>query len=185
VCPDATNASLPPPGRLPDPRELVEAHASAGWFTRSEATWLARWLARLAPIALRPLPTRFVHGDTQATNIIVRTDPLRYAALIDWGSAAWGVAVDDLAVVPLGAVPFILRGHRDLAPLDDDAHVEARILWRHLLLALWLVPRGPLPGFSWAERPLSMLLETLAFFATRPPEPWRGLGPPPDHTLGV
>jgi hypothetical protein len=85
--------------------------------------------------------------------------------------------VDDLAVVPLRAVPFLLQGHRDLAPVDDGEHIEARIVWRHLLLTLWLVPRGPQPGFSWAERPLSILLDTIAFFAAQPPELWRGLGP--------
>jgi hypothetical protein len=52
-----------------------------------------------------------------------------------------------------------------------------RIVWRHLQIAMLNVTRGPLPGFSWAERPLGMLLETLAFFAADPPPPWRGLGP--------
>ena len=39
-------------------------------------------------------------------------------------------------------VPFMREGHRDIAPLDDDAHVEARIVWRRLLLALWLIPEA-------------------------------------------
>lgn len=32
-------------------------------------------------------------------------------------------------------------------------------------LALLLVPAGPPSGFTWAERPLGMLLEILGFFA--------------------
>jgi aminoglycoside phosphotransferase (APT) family kinase protein len=174
---DDLGSPLPPPSTLPDPRTLVDNHASAGWFSSSEARWLMAWLERLAPTALTPTPSRFVHGDMQATNVMVRADPPTDLALIDWGSGAWGIAVDDLAVLPLSAVPFMLHGHRELAPLDDDANVEARIVWRHVQLALLLVPRGPLPGFSWAERPLSMLLEILGFFAADPPEPWRGLGP--------
>jgi len=48
---------------------------------------------------------------------------------------------------------------------------------RHLQLGLIPLPRGPQPGLSWGERPLSKLLDTLAFFLGNPPEPWRGLGP--------
>jgi hypothetical protein len=115
--------------------------------------------------------------------VMVRNEPPVYTALLDWGNAAWGTAVDDLAVLPLSAVPFMLEGHREIAPLDDDAHAEFRVLWRHLLLMLWLIARGPLPGSSWAERPLSMLLDTLLFFASGPPELWRVLQPPPQATL--
>jgi aminoglycoside phosphotransferase (APT) family kinase protein len=174
----ALEAALPAPGPLPDLPDLVESHASAGRFTASEARWLQVWLRQLSPLALQPVASRLVHGDTQAANVMVRDEPPRYTALMDRGSAAWGVAVDDLAVVPLAAAPFMLEGHRDVAPLDDDAHVEARSVWRHLLLALRLIRRGPLPGFAWAERPLSMLLDLLMFFAADPPEPWRALRPP-------
>ena len=55
----------------------------------------------------------------------------RYVALMDWGSAAWGVQVEDLAVMSCGAVPFILEGYRE-RPLEEDSHLEARIVWRHL-----------------------------------------------------
>jgi hygromycin-B 7''-O-kinase len=69
--PDGSNAALPPPGPLADPREMVEAYASDGWFTKVEARWLIAWLARLAPFALAPVRRRFVHDDTQASNIMV------------------------------------------------------------------------------------------------------------------
>jgi aminoglycoside phosphotransferase (APT) family kinase protein len=177
VAPDAANRSIPPPGPLPDPRELAETHAAAGWFTTTESRWLLSWLAQLAPLALQPARERFVHGDTQASNVMVQPHPLRYVALMDWGSAAWGAQVDDLAVVPLGAVPFLLDGYRESAQIDEDPNLEARIVWRHLQLGLVTLPRGPLPGRSWAERPFTLLLDTLAFFASDPPHAWRELRP--------
>jgi hypothetical protein len=82
--------------------------------------------------------------------------------------------------VPLRAVPFMLDGHRDLAPLEPG--IEARIVWRHLLLT---PPRGAVPGRSWAERPRAMLLEIVRFFVARPGGAWTelartsGQGSPP------
>ena len=177
IDPDESNRSLPPPGPLPDPREMVEAYASSGWFTRTEAGWLLAWLSRLASLALQPARSRFVHGDTQGSNVMVCPGPLQYVALMDWGSAAWGAQVDDFAVVPLSAVPFMLEGYREVAQIDEDPNSEARIVRRHLQLGLVTLPRGRLPGLAWAERPLGMLVDTLAFFAGQPPGPWLGLGP--------
>jgi aminoglycoside phosphotransferase (APT) family kinase protein len=177
VAPDAANRSIPPPGPLPDPRELVDAHAAAGWFTTTESRWLLRWLAQLAPLALEPARERFVHGDTQASNVMVQPYPLRYVALMDWGSVAWGAQVEDLAAVSLGAVPFIFDGYRESAQIEEDPHLEARVIWRHLQLGLVTLPRGPLPDRSWAERPLAMLVDTLAFFAGDPPAVWRQFAP--------
>jgi Ser/Thr protein kinase RdoA (MazF antagonist) len=162
---------------MPDPRALVESHAEAGYFSTFDARWLLAWLEQLAPAALEPTPSRFVHGDVQASNIMVDGDPPRYVALLDWGGAAWGNPAHDFAGVPLRAVPLMLEGHRAIAPLDDDGNAEPRIVWRHVQLALWLATRRPMPGCAWAERPLGMLLETLGFFAAEPAEPWRGLGP--------
>jgi hypothetical protein len=103
--------------------------------------------------------------------------PLRYEAVVDWGSSATGDAAFDFGGVPLRAVPYMLAGHREIAPLDGDATAEARILWRHLELALRFLPRGCVPGRSWAERPLPMLLEVLRFFADPPDDRLRQLGP--------
>jgi len=106
---------------------------------------------------------------------MVNADPLMYVAVIDWGAAALGDAANDFAGVPLRAVPFMLQGHRDVVSLDDDENAEARILWRHLQLALFTLPRGAEPGRSWAERPLAMLLEVLRF-SLDPSDPGKILG---------
>jgi hypothetical protein len=55
----------------------------------------------------------------------------------------------------------MLEGYRDSAPADDS--FKARILWRHLQLAVFLLRREPQPGRSWAERPLSMIFEIMRF----------------------
>jgi aminoglycoside phosphotransferase (APT) family kinase protein len=160
---------------LPDPRPLPEELASAGYFTSEEARWLSGWLDLLAPFALAPIPQRFRHGDLQTTNVMVRPDPPTYLALIDWGACGWGDAAHDFAGIPLRAVPSMLTGYREVAPLPEDETAEARILWRHLQISLYLLGRDPQPGLSWAERPSAMLLEILRFFLGSPGMPWTNL----------
>jgi aminoglycoside phosphotransferase (APT) family kinase protein len=138
---------LSPAQQIPDPRMLAEERASDGWFTSIEAHWLTRWLDRIAPAALLPVTPRFLHLDTQATNVIVRPGLCDYVALLDWGCAGWGDCAWDFAM-PLQAVPIVLRGHREVAPLDEDEAAEARILWRKLQLILAVMPRGAAPGLS-------------------------------------
>ncbi len=158
---------------LPDPRLLLAEIAQQGYLTRMEERWLAGWLDRLAPAALAPMPRRFLHGDLQTTNIMVQGDSLAYLALLDWGSAGWGDPAWDCAGVPLRAAPWLLAGHREVVPLDNDATAEARVLWRHLQLALLVLRRPPQPGRSWAERPLAMLLEIMRFLIGSPGGVWR------------
>lgn len=93
----------------PGLQDLVRERPEEGWLSSLDARWLTRWLDRLEPAALAPVPARFVHGDTQATNLLVSTEAtgldhghesdrsnrqrrsrLRYEAIIDWGSAAIG-----------------------------------------------------------------------------------------------
>jgi aminoglycoside phosphotransferase (APT) family kinase protein len=162
---------------LPDPRAEADRLASDGYFTAVEARWLTAWLDRLAPAALAPLTPRFLHGDTQATNLMVQPGSLEYAALIDWGDARWGDVAIDFAGMPLRAVPAVLAGYREVTPLEGDATAVARILWFHLLLALMHLRRPPQPDWSWAERPLSMLLEIARFFLESPEERWREWAP--------
>jgi len=160
---------------LPDPRRLLDEIAQAGYFTAMEGRWLMGWLDRLALAALAPIPRRFLHGDLQTTNVMVGVASLEYLALLDWGSAGWGDPAWDFAGVPLRAAPWLLAGYREVAPLDNDETAEARILWRHLQLALLNLRRGPLPQRSWAERPMTMLLEIMRFLIEAPGEPWASL----------
>ena len=163
---------------LPDPRELAEILASGGWMTRSEARWLVSWLDRLAPDGLAAVESRLLHGDTQASNTMVSTSPFQYTAVLDWGSAGWGDPAWDFAGVPLRAVPHLLSGYRMGGMNGATDTIEPRILWRHIQLALFTAQREPQPGRSWAERPMSMILEIARFFLSDPPEPWNSLRPP-------
>jgi aminoglycoside phosphotransferase (APT) family kinase protein len=162
----------------PDPRELVEQRAADGWFTALEARWLGAWLDRVAATALpAPAVERLLHRDAQATNIVVEPGSLAYAAILDWGCAGLGDPAWDCFGMPLRAVPFLLEGHREVAPLDGDDTAEARILWRHVQWSLAHLPRGAIPGLSWGERPLAWLLEVLRFFLDGPPPRWQALAP--------
>jgi aminoglycoside phosphotransferase (APT) family kinase protein len=160
---------------LPDPRLWLDQIAQEGYFTPMEARWLHGWLDRLAPAALVSTPRCFLHGDIQTTNMLVRACSLDYLAIIDWGSAGWGDPAWDFAGVPLRAVPLLLQGYRAAGALPGEAAIEARILWRHLQLALLVLRRGPMPGRSWAERPLAMLLEIVRFMFEAPAGVWRDL----------
>ena len=158
--------------QMPDPRPWPEELAQAGYFTATEARWLTAWLERLAPEALAPAPQCFLHGDSQATNVMVRADSLEYLAVLDWGSCGWGDPAWDFAGVPLRAVPSMLEGCAVVAPLEEGQSVEARILWRHLQLSLYVLRREPQPGRSWAERPLGMLLDVMRFMLDAPAGRW-------------
>ena len=161
----------------PDPRVLTEERASDGWFSSLEVRWLNRWLDRLAEVIVRPEAQRILHLDVQATNIMVGLETLDYKALLDWGCTGMGDPAFDFFGLPLRAVPFVLEGHRSIAPLDGDDSVEARILWRHLQFALAVLPRGAAPGMSWGERPLAWLLDIFRFFQEPLDPRWQDLRP--------
>ena len=160
---------------LPDPREWPEQLAEAGYFTISEANWFSRWLDHLAPDALAPVRQCVLHGDTQATNIMVEPTTRGYLALIDWSNANWGDPAIDFGDSPLRTVPYVLEGYRQVMPLDHDETAEARILWRHLQLALNNLWGEPQPHQSWAERPLSFLLDIMRFLLETQDSRWKSL----------
>lgn len=124
-----------------DPRRWVEEAASAGCFASARAEWLIGLLDRLAPAALAPLPACFCHGDANASNVMAERG--EYAALLDWGGSGWMDPAWDLSGIPLRAVPHVLQGHREVAPLEDDTTAEARVLWSHLQLALFGLRHTP------------------------------------------
>lgn len=174
---DSAVGQLQPAKPLPDPRHRAEELAAQGYFSTSEARWLIGWLDELAPLALSPVPSRLLHGDTQATNIMVEPGSRRYLALLDWGNAAWGdVAIEGIGM-PLRAVPFMLQGHREVAPFDGEDTIEARILWLQLQWALLIIPRQPDPLLAPAERPITTLLEIFRFLLSNPGTPWGELSP--------
>ncbi len=164
-------AALADAETLPDPRELVEQRASQGWFTTLEAAWLQGWLERLAAAAREKVPSRLLHLDTQATNVITQLADDDYAAIIDWGCAGWGDEAFDFCM-PLRFVPEVIAGHREIAAFAGDAGIEARILWRGIQMILYVLPRGATPGLSWAEHPLANLLEIARFFLDSPSAAW-------------
>ena len=157
---------------MPDPRPWPEEIAAEGYFTSTEARWFSVWLDRLAPAALAPVRRRFLHGDSQATNVMVRAGTLEYLAVLDWGGSGWGDPAWDFAGVPLRVVPSMLEGYGEVAAPDGEETVEARILWRHLQLGLYLLRRDPQPGRSWAERPLGMLVDVTRFLLGDPGRGW-------------
>ena len=161
---------------MPDPRPWPGELAQAGYFTAAEARWFEEWLGRLAPEALTPVPRRFLHGDSQATNVMVEPGTLGYLAVVDWGSCGWGDPAWDFAGVPLRVAPYMLEGYGAVAPFEEGA-VEARILWRHLQLSLYVMRREPQPGRSWAERPLGMFVDVMRFLTDAPQERWSRWAP--------
>jgi aminoglycoside phosphotransferase (APT) family kinase protein len=165
------------PEDLPDPHFWIEQLATRGYFTPVEANWFTRWLDRLAPALQVSIPKRFLHGDTQATNVMVRGESPEYMAVLDWGNSGWGDPAWDFAGIPLRAVPFLLEGYRSVSPLDSDEGGEARILWRHLHFALYLLQREPQPNRSWAELPTAMFMDITRFFLEEPVERWKALLP--------
>ena len=158
---------------IPDPRQWPNELAQAGYFTSIEAEWFNRWLEHLASAALQPVQKRLQHGDVQATNIIVNAGSYDYLALIDWGNAHWGDPVHDFGDKPIRTVPYVLEGYREIAPLERDETIEARILWRHLQLALHNMGREPLPNNSWAERPMSFWIDIVRLLLETNDEKWK------------
>ena len=174
---DGVSSQIGAPEDLPAPDLLVEQLASDGYFTNLEARWFFRWLDQLRPAVQAATPNRFLHGDIQTTNIMVGLDTLDYLALLDWGNAGWGDIAWDFAGIPLRCVPYMLEGYARVVLLADDESVEARILWRHLQLALFLLQREPQPQCSWAERPQAMFIEMMRFFLQEPDTEWQKLYP--------
>jgi Ser/Thr protein kinase RdoA (MazF antagonist) len=164
------------------PQQLVaEEAAPDGWLSPIEARWLLAWFERLTPLVERGKETRvarLLHADTQPNNVMVDGETLAYRALIDWGDARWGDVADEFVGPPLRAVPYMLEGHREVLPLEDDDTAEARILWGQLRFAVSVLRRGKALDFGWGERPLPRLIEIMRFFTEYQGPKWSALAPP-------
>jgi aminoglycoside phosphotransferase (APT) family kinase protein len=144
-----------------DAVSLVDELAKEGFFTVNDTKWLQEWLAKLPPLLSDEQSRRFLHGDTQATNIFIDPTTFDYLAIIDWGGCGWGDPALDFSGMPLRFVPAVLNGYREIAALPEDLTAEGRILRYHLFFALINLRNNPQPLRSWGERPLSYFLEVM------------------------
>lgn len=126
-----------------DPRPWVDDLAGAGRLSGDDAGWLRALLDRLAPAALAAVPVVLCHGDANAANVLVDAETGEFRALIDWAGAGWLDPVWDFAGVPLDVVPWMLAGHREVAPLPLDDTAEARILWCQVQTRLYAARSAP------------------------------------------
>jgi len=115
-----------------DPRPWVEELAAKGRLEDRDESWLCQILETLAPQAQARLPLVLCHGDVNASNVLRSSDDSSTIWLIDWSGAGWLDPVWDAAAIPLDAVPALLKGHREVAPLPVDETAEARVLWCQL-----------------------------------------------------
>jgi aminoglycoside phosphotransferase (APT) family kinase protein len=118
-CPD-------PHGRLDDAGRATEEWI-LNWARGTEVQrWIERCIERLKPLISEPVEDVFLHNDVSNGNVLHKDG--EYAAVIDWGDAAWGDPSLEFASLPMVAVIGMLEGYRDVTPLEDVT-TEARILW--------------------------------------------------------
>ena len=151
----------------------------AGYFSKTEADWFTSWLQRLGDLSGSSQPRRFIHADLQATNIIVSShsgdSAATFVALLDWGASGWGDPAADLAGVPTRALPYVVAGYNEVAGMDES--LAARVMACHVRATLASAMRRPRPGQSWAERPLSRLIDLFRFGLEQQSGAWRLLKP--------
>jgi len=137
-CPDP-HGWLDHPERELYLEERIASLAAASAIDPALAGELERAAKGLRPALQGPLTVRFLHNDIHAMNVMCARDGT-LLAVVDWGDAGWGDPALELAQVPLGAVPFVLRGYESEARLDNTA--EARILWDKLCAAVERFEKG-------------------------------------------
>jgi hypothetical protein len=94
----------------------------------------------------------------------------------------WGDNAYDLAVVSLGAAPWLVQGYRSVAETAADTTLEARIIWQHLRLALYGMRRVPQRDEAWVDWRLARLFQGMCVFLASAPAAWlreRGAPDPP------
>lgn len=172
------------------PHRLVDGLLADGMLDAEAARWLRGWFDRLAGRIPQGAARVLVHGDIAPQNVMVSpgagaspgaragAGPVLLTGIVDWGDAMWADPAVEFAKTPLSGVPALLDGYREGGDTYDVSYAwEARILRHHLTWALSrLRDPAPVPGERhWTAPPASRLLGILRFFASSPPEPWRGL----------
>lgn len=153
-----------------DPEPWLAGLREHRLITSQDERWLRGWLDRLAPYARSFGDPRFCHGDVNAGNVIIGAQRHEYRAIIDWGGVVWTDPAWDFVPVTLRVVPAMLRGYRSIAPMAGDSTAEARILWNHLLLAIFGLRVGPKRDPGWIGARIDRLRMDVAEFAA-----WSGL----------
>ncbi len=110
--------------------DVITAHCGAV-DEPERAALLARWEARLAPLAavLPRLRHGVIHNDANDHNVLVADDGRSISGLLDLGDALWSVAVQELAVAaayaaldaadPLAVIDMVRFGFEEALPLTD------------------------------------------------------------------
>ncbi|TDC20787.1 aminoglycoside phosphotransferase family protein [Streptomyces sp. 8K308] len=149
--------------RAGNPRRGIEDLAARGYLSAGLARWLTGWLDELAGQAPAEPPLVLTHGDISAGNLLVDPASGALTALIDWGDAVHADPAAEFAKVPPRAVRSVLAGY---APGEEEAWWP-RILWHHVVWAVFRLPTGPEPPTSthWSAQPANRLLELLRHYA--------------------
>nr|WP_277605571.1 phosphotransferase [Glycomyces sp. L485] len=160
-----------------DPRPGLARLVGAGYLGEETAAWVRGWLDRLDGRRPSSPAPRLVHGDASPTNLLADPDTLALNALIDWGDATLTDPAVEFAELPLRAVPYALEGYLG-ADADPDERLDwaARILWHHLVWAVFRLAADPEPGAPhWPAQRGNRLLEITRFYLEQPSFPWDAL----------
>jgi Ser/Thr protein kinase RdoA (MazF antagonist) len=123
---------------------VIAAHGAAV-ADAGRASLLARWQARLAPLAtmLPGLRHGVIHNDANDHNILVAGDGATISGLLDLGDAVWSVTINELAVAaayaaldtadPLATIGSVRAGFEEALPIEDP---EADVLRELVALRL-------------------------------------------------
>ncbi|GAA3579064.1 aminoglycoside phosphotransferase family protein [Kribbella ginsengisoli] len=150
-----------------DPRPTVDSLAARGYLDVGIASWLLETFDHLATLIPEQKPV-LLHGDLAQQNLMARGG--RLEAIIDWGDAAWGPPGMEFAKLTLEQVAATLPSYA------GEAGLEASVLWFHLSWGVSGLAKGPQPGQRhWTAPAASRLLGVLRFYASSPPDSWRGL----------
>jgi aminoglycoside phosphotransferase (APT) family kinase protein len=151
----------------------VEGLVERGYLDAGTGRWLAGWMDELGGRFDRHAPAVLLHGDLAPQNVMV-DGAGRFAALIDWGDAAWGPRGTEFAKLRLEDVVRVLPAYKDVVGVRfEPGELEAAVLWFHLQWGLSNLTGPPRLGERhWTAAPASRVLGVLQFVASGPPQPW-------------